>query len=137
MLEGAGAEELGEGRLANAGMACENERWHSFCVPITCWRRWYCRGCKVDPADCRLPPPWLSNRNRHVNSAGRNRHTYRLSLSTDRHTYHHHTNTSSSRPIDIDHTSTINHRIINPFHFRPLGGAPSTSIHNVIQRYYY
>ena len=40
--------------------------------------RWYCRGCKVDPADCRLPPPWLSNRNRHVNLAGRNRHTYRL-----------------------------------------------------------
>ena len=34
MLEGAGAEELGEGRLANAGMACENERWHSFCVPL-------------------------------------------------------------------------------------------------------
>lgn len=32
VLEGAGAEELGEGRFADAGVACENQSRHGFCA---------------------------------------------------------------------------------------------------------
>ncbi len=34
VLEGAGAQEMGEGRFTDAGVACENERRHGFCVAV-------------------------------------------------------------------------------------------------------
>lgn len=34
VLEGASAQEMGEGSFADAGVASENERWHGFCVVV-------------------------------------------------------------------------------------------------------